>query len=126
EARRDLHLAREPPVRAAATARERLLERDAAAELHVECLDDAPHAAAPELRAEPVAIRDLARPRRWLHRRRRLSGHRVVEMLAALARGIARLRAVGHSVQIPVDVRNALVVADVDGARALLVGAALV
>ena len=55
EPRGDLDLAREP-ARDAGALRQHLLQRDGAAELGIERLDDAAHAAAPELGAEPIAI----------------------------------------------------------------------
>ena len=55
ETRRDLDLAREPLLDAFAL-RQHFLQRDGAAELRIERFDHAPHAAAPELGAEPVAL----------------------------------------------------------------------
>ena len=56
EARGDLDLAAEPAREPRRCVRKHLLERDRAAELGVERLDDAAHATAPELGPEPEAL----------------------------------------------------------------------
>src|SRR5262249_11232816 len=89
EARRDLDLALEPPLDVGPAARQDLLERDRATELHVERFDHAAHAAAPELGAELVAI--LARDEIWNR------GAAVARWLVVIATRVAT-RARGHRI----------------------------
>src|SRR5206468_2809898 len=115
---------------AGAAARQHLLQRDGAAELEIECLDDAAHAAPAELGAEPIALAGWNRSNRrgGIDRiDRRLGLHRVVASGGA-SRDAVTVTLLGRplphaarSVEIPVDVRDARVVADVDRARALVV-----